>query len=213
MGKMLWSTLDTVAFQPAKERVFMQNFMNGRNGVDDLSAALGGIGVVLALLGTIFTWRIASYIALAILLVALFRAFSKNLAARERENDWFHSVMAKLPGGGSLRATARQTRARGAAGRAPRRGRRRPISSARPARPRRCGRSARRRRSSSAPTAAPCSPSRAARARSSSPAPNATPHGDKVVTARQAAAQRHPSPAWQSRDPVEIDAHPVWPLG
>ena len=88
----------------------MQNFMNGRNGVDDLSAALGGIGVVLALLGTIFTWRIASYIALAILLVALFRAFSKNLAARERENDWFHSVMAKLPGGGSF-ARNRQTNA------------------------------------------------------------------------------------------------------
>ena len=108
MGKMLWSTLDTVAFQPAKEQVFMQNFMNGRNGVDDLSAALGGIGVVLALLGTIFTWRIASYIALAILLVALFRAFSKNLAARERENDWFRSVMAKLPGGGSF-ARNRQT--------------------------------------------------------------------------------------------------------
>lgn len=75
----------------------MQNFMNGRNGVDDLSAALGGIGVVLALVGTVFQVRPASYVALVILLLALVRAFSKNLSARREENEAFRRLAARIP--------------------------------------------------------------------------------------------------------------------
>ena len=195
----------------------MQNFMNGRNGVDDLSAALGGIGVVLALLGTIFTWRIASYIALAILLVALFRAFSKNLAARERENDWFHSVMAKLPGGGSFarnrqtNAGARRSGTGSAAG----------TATADFKRQARTGPHGQEDVEGAQGEGVPQVPQ--LRHHALRPARQGQdhrhlpqmprPHGDKVVTARQAAAQRHPLPARQSRDTVEIDAHPVWPLG
>ena len=76
----------------------MQNFMNGRHGVDDLSAALGGLGVVLALVGTIFRVTAASYVALAVLILALLRAFSKNSAARNQENDAFRRIMARIPG-------------------------------------------------------------------------------------------------------------------
>ena len=102
-GKMHEST------QSRKSRSYMQNFMNGRNGVDDFSAALGGIGVVLALVGTLFQVRTASYIALAILALALVRAFSKNISARQEENEAFCRLAARIPVigknfGGSSRA-------------------------------------------------------------------------------------------------------------
>lgn len=75
--------------------------MNGRHGVDDLSLTLGGIGLVLTLVATIFSLRILSYIALIVLIIALARAFSKNLAARRRENEAFRAAMAKIPGIGT----------------------------------------------------------------------------------------------------------------
>ena len=83
--------------QSRKSRSYMQNFMNGRNGVDDFSAALGGIGVVLALVGTLFQVRAASYIALVILVLALVRAFSKNISARREENEAFCRLAARIP--------------------------------------------------------------------------------------------------------------------
>lgn len=80
----------------------MQDFMNGRYGVDDLSTALSATGVVLAILGTLFSVRPLSWIAIAVLAVALVRALSKNHAARHRENEAFRSFVSKVPGLGSL---------------------------------------------------------------------------------------------------------------
>ena len=75
----------------------MQDFMKDRYGVDDLSYALGALGVVLTLVGTIFNLRAVSIVALAILIVALLRSFSKNREARRGENAAFRRMMAKLP--------------------------------------------------------------------------------------------------------------------
>ena len=75
----------------------MQDFMKDRYGVDDLSCALGAFGVVLMLVGTIFNLRAVSIVALAILIVALLRSFSKNRDARYSENAAFRRMMAKLP--------------------------------------------------------------------------------------------------------------------
>lgn len=75
----------------------MQDFMKDRYGVDDLSTALGAVGVVLTLVGTIFYLRLVSIVALLVLIVALLRAFSKNLDARRSENQAFQTFMAKLP--------------------------------------------------------------------------------------------------------------------
>ena len=75
----------------------MQDFMKDRYGVDDLSCALGALGVVLTLVGTIFNLRAVSIVALAILIVALLRSFSKNRDARRGENAAFRRMMAKLP--------------------------------------------------------------------------------------------------------------------
>lgn len=75
----------------------MQNFMKDRYGVDDLSTALGAIGVVLALIGTLFSIQQVSWIAILVLVLALVRAFSKDLAARRSENDAFRRIMARIP--------------------------------------------------------------------------------------------------------------------
>ncbi len=100
-------------------------------------------------------------VALAILIVALLRSFSKNRDARYSENAAFRRMMAKLPfvgerfggaGGGTVGAALRTAALV------------LPSSlSARLAPPKRCGRSARRRLSSSAPTAGRCSRFPAAR--------------------------------------------------
>ncbi len=77
----------------------MQDFMNGRRGVDELTTALGALSMVLALIGSIFSLSPLGWIALIIVAAALFRAFSTNIAARERENDMFRDLTAKLPFG------------------------------------------------------------------------------------------------------------------
>lgn len=75
----------------------MQDFMKGRYGVDDLSGALGAVGVVLTLIGTIADERAISIVALVVIVIALLRAFSRDSAARSRENDAFHSFARKIP--------------------------------------------------------------------------------------------------------------------
>ncbi|WP_418722398.1 hypothetical protein [Enorma sp.] len=75
----------------------MQDFMKGRYGVDDLSTALGAVGLVLALLGTLSSARFVSIVALIVIVVALLRAFSKNFPARRRENEQFCTLMARVP--------------------------------------------------------------------------------------------------------------------
>ena len=75
----------------------MQNFMNGRRGVDDLSAALCAIGVVLTIVGTVFSIQPLTYIALAIMVWALIRALSKNETAREQENRAFKHLVGRIP--------------------------------------------------------------------------------------------------------------------
>lgn len=78
----------------------MQNFMKDRYGVDDLSSALGVIGVVLAFIGVVFNLQQVSWIAILVLVLALVRAFSKNFDARRSENDAFRRIMARIPGVG-----------------------------------------------------------------------------------------------------------------
>lgn len=98
----------------------MQDFMRDRYGVDDLSTALGVVGVVLTLVGTIFNLRAVSIVALLVLIVALLRAFSKNIDARRGENQAFQHLMTKLPVVGErFGGAAGSTAPRAGAGRAP----------------------------------------------------------------------------------------------
>ena len=76
----------------------MNEFMKDRYGVDELATLMGGAGVLLALIGTIADLDPLTWLALAIILLALARAFSKNVGARRRENESFRAFAAKVPG-------------------------------------------------------------------------------------------------------------------
>lgn len=80
----------------------MQDFMKDRYGADELTYTLGVGGMVLALIGTLIQVRPLSWVAIAIVVLALVRAFSKNLAARQHENELFKNAVAKVPGLNSL---------------------------------------------------------------------------------------------------------------
>lgn len=90
----------------------MDDFMKDRYGADELTTVMGVAGMVLAFAGTVARLQWLSYIGLAVVVLALVRAFSKNQAARQRENDAWLALKAKLPfvgaagGQGSGRAAA-----------------------------------------------------------------------------------------------------------
>ncbi len=68
-----------------------QRFMMGRYGTDQFSLALLILGLVLSLCGMLF-FRPLYFLADALYVYTLFRFFSRNIAARQRENQWFFKV-------------------------------------------------------------------------------------------------------------------------
>lgn len=68
-----------------------QNFMMGRYGGDKFNIVLLVVGIVLSLCGALFLRPL--YLAADVLYVyALFRAFSRNIPGRQRENQAFLKV-------------------------------------------------------------------------------------------------------------------------
>lgn len=76
----------------------MQDFMKDRYGVDELTFTLGLLGMLLALIGTLADVRPLSWIAIAVIVLAILRAVSKNPSARQRENNAFKGFASKVPG-------------------------------------------------------------------------------------------------------------------
>ncbi len=70
-------------------RMAMTRFMAGRRGLDQLSAALYALGLLLYILAIITGSSVLQILYLACLGYGLFRGLSRNIAARERENRWF----------------------------------------------------------------------------------------------------------------------------
>lgn len=69
----------------------LQKFMYGRNGADKLSRFTGAAAVVLLLLSVLIRGLrdVFFVLALAALIFTYYRTFSKNLAARRKENNDF----------------------------------------------------------------------------------------------------------------------------
>ncbi len=65
----------------------MYNFMVGRYGMDDLYKFLLYFSIFCVVLNLFVRSKILYYLGLASLVFATFRAYSKNIAARRREND------------------------------------------------------------------------------------------------------------------------------
>ena len=71
-------------------------FMSGRNGVDEFSRFLSVIALIILLIGVFIPFSIPKYILGGIGSVifgySYFRIFSRNYAARSRENQWYLSL-------------------------------------------------------------------------------------------------------------------------
>lgn len=80
-------------------RNWLNRFMAGRYGVDQLGRALSILACVLALVGIIGSRTALAYLwypALALLIYDYFRMFSRNSYKRQRENQWYLDHTEKL---------------------------------------------------------------------------------------------------------------------
>lgn len=71
------------------------NMMQGRRGMDNLNIALLVVAVVLMVLEMLFGWRALSWLSFLLLILACFRCYSKNIPARENENQKWLAASAK----------------------------------------------------------------------------------------------------------------------
>ncbi|MBQ5661542.1 MAG: hypothetical protein IIV17_00715 [Clostridia bacterium] len=81
---------------PFRERVY--RFMMGRNGTDTLCTALTVCALVLLGLELISGWAWLSIPSLALLIYSNFRAFSRNVVKRRRENAAFCGFFRRIRG-------------------------------------------------------------------------------------------------------------------
>ena len=73
----------------------LAGMMQGRRGADTLSNFLVVVGIVMLLASIIPGLDLLSWVAFAVLAYSLFRSYSKNIAARDRENAAFERVVEK----------------------------------------------------------------------------------------------------------------------
>lgn len=66
-------------------------FFSGRRGMDQLSVALLILSIVLSLIAPMAGLGILATLSTAAWVYALFRTLSRNIPAREKENQWFLS--------------------------------------------------------------------------------------------------------------------------
>ena len=69
--------------------------MQGRRGMDNLNVALLVVAVVLMVFEMLFGWRVLSWVSFLLLILCCVRCYSKNLQAREAENQKWLAVSAR----------------------------------------------------------------------------------------------------------------------
>lgn len=88
---------------------FLSNLMRGRYGFDQLSQWLIGFDIILMVIGIFINNPYLSLVSYIPLVIVLVRCFSRNIAARARENakfvqairpltDWFRKKINRLKG-------------------------------------------------------------------------------------------------------------------
>lgn len=73
----------------------MAQAMQGRRGADGLANFSMLVGIILMFVSLIPHMGWLSWLALAAIIYACFRCYSKNIAARQRENDAYERIAAK----------------------------------------------------------------------------------------------------------------------
>ena len=71
----------------------LQDFMSGRNGMDDINRVLFGIFFVIWIVSMFVRSRILSIVYLVLMIAFMYRALSRNISARQRENDKFVALI------------------------------------------------------------------------------------------------------------------------
>jgi hypothetical protein len=74
----------------------IQQFMYGRNGVDQLSWVLVGLGLLLNVIGSFTGLTVLSLLAYVPLVLALWRMFSKQIDKRRAENQRLLALWKRL---------------------------------------------------------------------------------------------------------------------
>lgn len=77
-------------------RAWLERLMYGRYGQDNLNRFLSIVALVLCFLSLFVQWQALYWITLVILGVTLFRMFSRNGAARSKENLAFLRIQTKV---------------------------------------------------------------------------------------------------------------------
>lgn len=80
----------------ARFQLWLQRFMYGRNGPDQLSMVIMMVYLVLYLIAQIFRWPILAIVSLVLLIWCFFRMLSRNITARRKENQAFLSFFSRL---------------------------------------------------------------------------------------------------------------------
>ena len=79
---------------------WFRNFMMGRYGQDKLGSVMFGAGLVCMVVGMVFGrfgWSsVFSFLSWVLLLLCIFRMYSRNIEARRRENTAFVSFFSHL---------------------------------------------------------------------------------------------------------------------
>lgn len=75
----------------------LQRFLYGRYGTDKLNLALLIVGLLLSLIGSLLFWPV-TFLADALYIWALFRTFSRNIPARQREYAAFLHFWSPIEG-------------------------------------------------------------------------------------------------------------------
>ena len=89
-------------------RDWFRRLMMGRYGVDQLSWVLLALSLLLSLCGSIFRSNVLGILCWAVLVVCYLRIFSRNIYARQQENQKLLQFWWKLKNGRSKRPSREQ---------------------------------------------------------------------------------------------------------
>ena len=89
-------------------RDWFRRLMMGRYGVDQLTWVLLALSLLLSLCGSIFRSNVLGILCWAVLVVCYLRIFSRNIYARQLENQRFMQFWWKMKNGRSKRPSREQ---------------------------------------------------------------------------------------------------------
>jgi hypothetical protein len=92
---------------PGKDK--LERFMRGRYGHDELNRVLSASALAFCFISLIIQWLSLSSLSMALVIICIFRSFSKNTGARAREANYYFSLKSRfIRFAGNITAQVRQ---------------------------------------------------------------------------------------------------------